>query len=270
MPEGDTVFLAATRLAAALEGKTIVASDFRVPSLATADLSGRVVKSVLARGKHLLFRLDDATTLHTHFRMDGQWHLYRPGERWRGPGFQARIVLRTRDRVAVGFRLPVLDLVPTEDEHRLVGHLGPDLLGEDWDAAEAVRRLRSDTGRAVGDALLDQRNLAGIGNVYRCEICFLRGLDPWTPIEQVRDLGAVVDLAKRLFEANRGRGGHVTTGNPRRGQRHWVYGRRGKPCHRCGNLVRYRAAPAGTAERITYWCATCQPAVRPPEPVHQA
>ena len=259
MPEGDTVYLAARRLSDALQGQTIVASDFRVATLATADLSGRRIESIRSRGKHLLFRLTGDLTLHTHFRMDGQWHVYQPGERWRGPGHQARIVLRTTERVAVGFRLPVIDLLETKNEARVVGHLGPDLLGEDWDADEAARRLSSRPERTVSEALLDQRNLAGVGNVYRCEICFLRGLDPWISIGRIPDVPAVVDLTKRLFEANRGRGGHVTTGNPRRGQRHWVYGRRGKSCRRCGNLIRYRAAPDGAVERVTYWCPACQP-----------
>lgn len=260
MPEGDTVYLAATRLSSALEGKTIVASDFRIPSLATVDLSGREIESIRSRGKHLLFRIGGGLTLHTHFKMDGQWHLYRPGERWRGPGFEARVILRTDDLVAVGFRLPVIHLLKTSDEHRVVGHLGPDLLGEDWDEAEAVRRLRESEARTVSDAILDQRNLAGIGNVYRCEICFLRGLDPWTPVARVEDWPGLVQLSKRLLEANRGRGGHVTTGSTRRGERHWVYGRRGKGCRRCGTTVRYRGVPAGSAERVTYWCAACQPA----------
>ncbi len=259
MPEGDTVYLAASRLRSALVPGRIVRSDFRVPQLATADLTGRELTEVCSRGKHLLFRFSGGLTLHTHFRMDGQWHLYRRGERWRGPGYQARLVLETTDWVAVGFRLPVIDLLPTGEEDRVVGHLGPDLLGEDWDAAEAERRLRLDGERSVSDGLLDQRNLAGIGNVYRCEICFLRGVDPWTRIDDVDDVGGMVALAKRLLEANRGRGGHVTTGNPRRGQRHWVYGRRGQPCRRCGTLVRRRPAPDGSMERVTFWCPACQP-----------
>ncbi len=261
MPEGDTVYLAAQRLDRALSAQEISRSDFRVPKLATVDLSGRRVESVLSRGKHLLWRFSDGLTLHTHFRMDGQWHLYRPRERWRKPGFEARVVLHTSQWTAVGFRLPVVELLPTDEEERVVGHLGPDLLGADWDAQEAVRRLARDGERTISDALLDQRNLAGVGNVYRCEICFLRGLDPWRPVAGVEDLAAVVDLTKRLFEANRGRGGHVTTGNTRRGSRHWVYGRRGRPCLRCGTHIRYRSAPDGTTERVTYWCPHCQPAV---------
>ena len=131
-----------------------------------------------ARGKHLLLRTNAGTTLHTHFKMEGAWHLYRPRERWRGPDFQVRAVLRTEPWVAVGFRLAICELLPTASEQEVVGHLGPDVLGPDWDPAEALRRLRADPDRAIGTALLDQRAIAGPGNVYKSEVCFLRGVDP--------------------------------------------------------------------------------------------
>src|SRR5207247_9973722 len=127
-----------------------------ISPFATADLGGKVVRGVAARGKHLLVRTDAGVTLHTHFKMEGAWHLYRPGERWRGPGWQVRAVLRTRGWVAVGFRLGVCELLPTADERQVVGHLGPDVLGTDWDPAEAAGRLRADPARAIGSALLDQ------------------------------------------------------------------------------------------------------------------
>src|SRR5829696_348178 len=183
MPEGDTVFLAATRMHTALAGQRLIATDFRVPRFATADLSGQVVREVAARGKHLLLRTDAGTTLHTHFKMEGSWHLYRARERWRGPDFQVRAVLRTEPWVAVGFRLAICELIPTASEHEVVGHLGPD-----------VRRLRADPDRAIGTALLDQRAIAGPGNVYKSEVCFLRGVDPWTPVGKVEDLEGMVDL----------------------------------------------------------------------------
>src|SRR5512132_4027302 len=231
MPEGDTVFLAATRMHAALAGQRLAATDFRVPRFATADLSGQVVREVAARGKHLLLRTDAGTTLHTHFKMEGAWHLYRPGERWRGPDFQVRAVLRTEPWVAVGFRLAICELLPTASEHEVVGHLGPDVLGPDWDPAEAVRRLR--------------------------------GVVPWTPVGKVEDLEGMVDLLKRLMEANRTTGNQITTGDTRPGRTHWVAGRAGKPCRRCGTPVRKADQPSYDGERVTYWCPTCQPGPGP-------
>ena len=148
VPEGDTVWLAGQRLHEALAGDVLVRSDFRVPALATVDLAGRRVLEVVPRGKHLLTRLSDGLTLHTHFRMDGSWHLYRPGDRWTGgPQWQVRAVLETASVQAVGYRLPVVELLATDDEDTVVGHLGPDVLGPDWDAEEAVRRLSADAGR---------------------------------------------------------------------------------------------------------------------------
>jgi endonuclease VIII len=177
VPEGDTVWLAAQRLREALAGRVITASDFRVPALATVDLSGVRIEDVVPRGKHLLFRLDDGRTLHTHFRMDGSWHLYRPDVPWRGgPGHSVRVVLCTDEWIAVGYRLPVVDLLATTDEASVVGHLGPDILGPDWDPDEARHRDRPGTPRPaeprrdradlpVGDAvpLRDQPVHAGGG-----------------------------------------------------------------------------------------------------------
>lgn len=259
MPEGDTVYLAAMRMRAALAGHRLLRTDFRIPRLATVDLSGARVEDVVARGKHLMIPTSSGWTVHTHFRMDGAWHLYGPGERWRGPGWQVRAVLETAPCVAVGFRLPVLDLWRNGAEGEALAHLGPDPLRDDWDAREVERRLRSDRSRAVGEALLDQRVVAGVGNVYRNEICFLRGVDPRLPVGEVRDLGRMVLLVKRLFEANRGRAGHVTTGDPRRGRSHWVYGRQGLPCRRCGTPIQRQSARSGPAEdRVIYWCPHCQ------------
>lgn len=257
MPEGDTVHLAATRLHAALAGQTLTRTDFRVPQLAVADFAGREVRNVIARGKHLLLRIAPDVTLHTHFKMEGSWHLYRHGERWHGPGWQARVVLETAGWVAVGFRLAIVELFPTARERERLAHLGPDPLGDDWDDGEALRRLVADPARTISEALLDQRVMAGIGNVWRCELCFLRGVDPWTPVGAVREPEKLVSLTKRLFEANRGTGSHVTTGDGRPGNTQWVYGRRNQPCRRCGTRIQWRqAADPG---RVTYWCPRCQP-----------
>jgi endonuclease-8 len=265
MPEGDTVWLTARRLSDALAGQTLVRCDLRVPQLATTDLTGRRVEAVVPRGKHILARIEGGVTLHSHLMMDGSWHLYAPGERWRGgPGHQVRAVLGTAGRVAVGYRLPVLELIATSEEDRTVGRLGPDLLGADWDPGEAVRRLTAEPDRPLGEALLDQRNLAGLGNVYKSELCFLRGVTPWTPAAEVPSPERLVALAKRLLEANKARPGHITTGDTRRGRTHWVYGRGDRLCLRCGTPVRTgEQGPAGQ-ERVTYWCPRCQRGPAPP------
>jgi endonuclease-8 len=266
VPEGDTVWLAAKHLHEALAGREVMRSDFRVPQLATVDLAGEQVVEVRPRGKHLLTRFSGGRTLHTHFRLDGAWHLYRPGERWRGgPDHEVRVVLEVPDRVAVGYRLPVVELVPTTEEAGVVGHLGPDLLTDDWsdaDTAEAVRRLRESPDREVRTALLDQRNLAGLGNLYANELCFLRGVSPWSTVRQVDDgagLDRAVLLGRRLMMANRDTAAQVTTGDRRRGHQHWVHGRARQPCLRCGTPI--RSAPQGDPgrQRTTYWCPTCQP-----------
>ena len=259
MPEGDTVHLAAHRLDAALAGQVVTRSDFRVPSFATSDVSGAVVDSVTARGKHLLFRFDNAFTLHTHFKMEGAWHLYRATERRRGgPSHDVRVLLETKPWIAVGYRLGVVELLRTEDEGKVVGHLGPDVLGPDWDPGEALRRMQEHLERPVGEVLLDQTVVAGPGNVYKSEVCFLRGIHPSTRLADVPDLPGLLDLVKRLMEANRTTGSQITTGVARPGQKQWVYGRGGRPCLRCGTLVR---RSSGTGERVTYWCPSCQPLI---------
>ncbi|MGH3682408.1 MAG: DNA-formamidopyrimidine glycosylase family protein [Natronosporangium sp.] len=265
MPEGDTVFRTARALHRAFAGRRVTASDLRVPQLATADLAGWTVAESVSRGKHLLLRLrppgDDghAMTLHSHLGMDGSWRVYAVGERWRARSRHLiRAVVRTADAVAVGYQLQQVALVPTEQDGTLVAHLGPDLLDPGWDPAEAVRRLAHDPSVPAGEALRDQRNLAGIGNVYCCELLFLRGIWPWTLIGRVPELPALVALAHRLLEANRTRPVRSTTGSLRRGESTYVYGRAGAPCRRCGILIE-RAEQDG---RVTYWC----PAFQPSEP----
>jgi endonuclease-8 len=209
----------------------------------------------------MLTRVEGGLSLHTHFRMDGSWRIFPAGRAWHGgPDWQVRLVLANTDWQAVGYRLPVVDLVETADEDRLVGHLGPDLLGPDWDEAEAVRRVASDPDRAIAEALLDQRNLAGIGNLYKAEALFLRGLHPWTTVAQVPDLPALVSLAHRLLLANRDRWDQVTTGDLRRGRQHWVFERQREACRRCGTtiMVAEQGADPATA-RLSYWCPRCQP-----------
>ena len=286
VPEGDVVWRTARQLDQALAGRVLTRSDFRVPRFAAADLTGSVVTAAVSRGKHLLIRTDSGRTVHSHLRMDGSWRIRPAG----GPppgDHRVRLVLANEAWQAVGYLLAMVQVIPSENEDSVVGHLGPDLLGPDWDSAEAVRRLRRDPARPIGEALLDQRNLAGIGNVYKCEVLFLRGVSPWRPVaaaDGTADAGstagagstdgleALVSLARRLLDANKNRTGHITTGSTRRGEENWVYGRRGRPCRRCGTAIRAvsqdarsqdarrrGAAAADPRERITFWCPHCQP-----------
>lgn len=257
MPEGDTVYRAAKELDRALAGQVLTSSDFRIPSLATSDISGATVTGTMSRGKHLLTRFDNGLTLRTHLKMEGSWSVHPLGSRWRKPWHTARVVLRTPTTEAVGFQV-MLDLVRTEKEQDLVGHLGPDLLGPDWDPHTALERLRADPTAPIGDALLEQRNLAGIGNVFKAELCFLGRVDPLTPVGAVPDLPAVVAKAKQLLEVNKDRPTRITTGDRRRGYQLWVYGRRG-PCLRCGTRIQKADQGPPGQERPTYWCPTCQP-----------
>lgn len=260
MPEGDTVWLTARHLHDAIAGQTLTRTDFRVPAWATVSLVGCGVTDVLARGKHLLVRLDDGTTVHAHLRMDGSWRAFARGTRWRGgPTHAIRLILSTAGHDTVGYRLHDVAIVRTADEDSLVGHLGPDLLGADWDPDEAVRRLAADPSRPIGEALLDQRALAGVGNLYKAEVLFLRGLDPWTPVGRIDDLAPLVRLCHRLLRANRDSFPQVTTGNPRPGEDHYVFERGRRPCRRCGTAIVVADQGPAPYERITYWCPCCQP-----------
>lgn len=263
MPEGDTVYRAASRLRSALEGAVLTKSDIRVPQFAEVDLSGRRVDEVLSLGKHLLMRVGDVT-IHSHLKMEGVWQVSARGERWRRPAHEARIVLETADLQAVGFALGVLELVPRESESEVIGHLGPDLLGPTWNAGEALLRMTAQGDRAIGLTLLDQRVMAGLGNVYRSELCFLRGVLPTRPTSEAGDLRAWIDLSRRTLFANRDRPERVFTGDTRPGRQKWVYGRAGKPCRRCGTPIREgrlddpRAPGEPSQDRVVYWCPRCQ------------
>ena len=267
VPEGDTIFRTATVLRAALAGRRITAARARpqpglrgVPDL--SRLVGASVASVEARGKHLLIGFDNGLTLRSHMRMKGSWHRYRPGERWRLPARLASAVLETSDAVAVAFSTPVLELLTDAGiaRSRPLRELGPDLLGDDFDAAEALRRLRERDGEQLATALLDQRAVAGVGNVIKSETCFIERLDPWAPVRRFSDaeLASALQTARRLLRANVGGGARVTTGSRVRGRSLWVYGRAGRPCRRCGTLI--RAGRQGELARATSWCPTCQPA----------
>jgi endonuclease-8 len=267
VPEGDVVLRTARRLHAALADRLLTRSDLRWPSLATVDLTGRRVLEVVAVGKHLLLRTDGdpPLTLHSHLRMDGSWHVHRTGERWNGarPEHGIRVILANQDWTTIGHRLGMLDLVATTDEQSLVGHLGPDILAPGWDLDAATDRVARAGPTAIGETLLDQRVIAGIGTFFMSETCFLRGVNPWSPTDAVTDLRALVDLAHRLMVANVERAVQVTTGDARRGQEQWVHSRSGRPCRRCRTTI--RVAPLGTAptQRVAFWCPSCQPGTVP-------
>jgi endonuclease VIII len=262
MPEGDTVWLSAKRLNAALAGRSVTEFDLRVPHLATADLRADTISEVLARGKHILMRFAGGLTLHSHLRMDGSWRIAATGRTTGVPArdaHQIRARIGNDDWLALGLRVHDLMLVARADEVELVGHLGPDLLGPDWSAPLALARLRAHPETAIGEALLDQRNLAGIGNLYKAEALFITGVHPWTPVEAVADLERIVDTAYRLLRRNRDHPEQSTTGLPGRGQHHWVYQRAGEPCRRCGTVIARARQGIAPRDRETWWCPACQP-----------
>jgi endonuclease-8 len=266
VPEGDTVWRTATRLHQALAGKLIVASDLRWPDIATADLTDRTTIEVVSRGKHVLHRIEGGLTLHSHLRMEGQWRIEATpslAPRWRrNPNLRA--LVSATDWTALGMRLGMLDLVPTDREGDLVGHLGPDVLGPDWDAEAAVDNLlRADL--PVGEALLDQRNLAGVGTMWCAETLFLERVPPWTPTSELgrERLQRIVARAHRLIDNGKNNAVQTSTGSYRLDEAHYVHARSGRPCRRCGTTV--RVAPIGQEPRTRtmFYCPRCQGGLGP-------
>ncbi|RZS34779.1 endonuclease-8 [Herbihabitans rhizosphaerae] len=265
MPEGDTIFRTARELTAALVGKPLLRGEIRHPRLSTVDLAGRTVIEVRPVGKHLFLRFDGGRSLHCHLELDGAWHVYRPRARWRRPAHQARAILSTGDKTAVGFALHELAWLSTVDEHRLVGHLGPDLLDPRWTdehARRAAENLAADPDAEIGIALLDQRVLAGLGNVYKTEVCFLLGVSPWTPVSGV-DTAEAVRIGRELLRRNASRAARSTTGYDVRDRRLWVYARERAGCLRCGGRVVRTSQGERLRERVAYYCPTCQPGPTP-------
>lgn len=269
MPEGDTIFRAARTLHRALAGKVVTRFDAAYAPLARVHddtpITGRTIEAVEARGKHLVIRFSGDLALRTHMRMHGSWHVYRPGERWQRPPREMRVLVGTADFVAVGFNVPDAEFEPGDALGRRdpIARLGPDLLGDDFDAAEAVQRLRDRAGLAIAEALLDQRALAGIGNVFKSEVLFEGGVHPETPVASLSDgvLAALVAIARRQLAANVGeatpRFGRRTTRQLAPNEGLWVYSRGDRPCRRCGTAIAF--ARHGTGARPTYWCPHCQP-----------
>lgn len=225
MPEGDTVFHTAAALRAALEGKTLTRCDVRVPRYATVDLSGAVVDEVLSRGKHLFIRAGSAS-IHSHLKMEGAWRI---GHTKVAP-HRIRIVLETADTRAIGIDLGILEVLDRGTDMDAVAYLGPDLLGPDWEPRVAADNLAADPDRPLAQALLDQRVMAGVGNVYCNELCFVFGRLPTAPVGTLKDPLRVVQRARDMLWLNRSRWNRTTTGDTRNGRQLWVYGRAGEPC----------------------------------------
>jgi formamidopyrimidine-DNA glycosylase len=249
MPEGDTIFRTAEKLRAALKGKRVVSA--RPDQL--KRLAGTTVSDVQPVGKHLMIRFDNGLSLHTHMRMRGAWHVYPRGQKPLRPDWQLKAVIETEEVVAACYAAPVVELIRDESSH--IGHLGPDILGGDWDVQSVVKRARSLGPAAIGEVMLDQRVTAGIGNVYRCEALWHRKVNPWKPVDQLGgdDLAALFEESRQAMQANLG-------GEPRRRfpgyGRGAVHGRGGRPCPRCGTLIKVRAL--GEHARLAYWCPACQ------------
>jgi endonuclease-8 len=267
VPEGDTVWRTATRLHQALAGQPVTRWDLRWGELATTDLVGAGTLDVVSRGKHILQRLDGGVTLHSHLRMEGQWRIEDAQtlttRQLANP--QIRAVIGTERWAAIGLRLGMLDLLPTAQEHSLVGHLGPDVLGSDWDVATAVTNLHAAGTTHIGAALLDQRNLAGLGTLWASESLFLERLHPWAEAGSLAEqtLTALVLRAHRLIDAARHHAIQTSTGVRRLGETSYVHGRSGRPCRRCGEGVRVAMIGQPPQERTMFYCPRCQGGLGP-------
>ncbi len=269
MPEGDTIYRAARTLHAALAGRPVTRFETVLAQLARVDdeqpLAGRTIERVAAAGKNLIIDFSGGLHLHTHMRMHGTWHLYRPGEKWQKRRSEMRIVIESDTWIAVAFNVPIAEfhdarsLARQEDLRRI----GPDLLAETFDADEAMRRIRERAASEIADVLLNQRVVAGMGNEYKSEVLFVAHMNPFTLVRDLTDEQLVTLLrhARKLMLANvhKRSQGRVTTFSLDPRQQKYVYGRGGKPCRRCGTPVAY--AKQGSDARGTYWCPRCQPAL---------
>jgi endonuclease-8 len=270
MPEGDTIFRAARTLHHALAGHVVTRFETAYAPVARVHddtpVTGRTIEAVESHGKHLVMRFSGDLALRTHMRMHGSWHIYRPGERWQRPRSAMRVLVATDAFVAVGFDVPDAELTRASDlDAGALGRLGPDLLTDDFDAPEALRRLRArDSDATIAEALLDQQAIAGIGNEFKSEVLFEGRVDPFVRVGSLSDerLAALIAIARRQLAANVRDGslprarGRRTTGRMAPDEGVWVYGRGGRPCRRCGTPI--ASAKHGPTARLTYWCPTCQ------------
>lgn len=275
MPEGDTIFRAARTLHLALAGQVVTRFQTVLPQLSRIDeehpIAGRTVESVSANGKWMLMRFSGDLTLVTHMLMNGSWHIYRPGEEWQKRRIHMRVLIETAKIVAVGFNIPVAEFHTTEtlSRHPSLRRLGPDVLGDDFDPLVAAQRLRERPELAVGEALLRQSLLAGIGNVYKSEVCFACGVNPFRKVESLSaaEMSCVITTAQKFMRANVSEssgdaivtytGFRRTTRRANPSERLWVYGRRNEPCRKCGTPIQSRKH--GLEARVTFWCPRCQP-----------
>ena len=275
MPEGDTIFRSARALNRALAGKIVTRFDTALAPLASVNdntpVTGRVIEKVESRGKWLIVYFSGDLMLVTHMLMSGSWHIYRAGERWRQPKSRMRAVITTSDFEAVAFNVPVAQFHTARSLERstMVPKLGPDLLSDDFSEAEARTRLMAHANDDVADALLNQRIMAGIGNVYKSEICFACQVNPFRKVSSLtsNEIECILDRSRKFLAVNVADGagdGIITYTGPRRtthaanqGERLWVYGRQGRECRRCGATVLMRKQ--GSGARSTYWCPDCQP-----------
>jgi endonuclease-8 len=264
VPEGDTIFQTAAALRPLLVGQQILAARARTPGPAIERVVGSHVLSVEPIGKHMLIRFDNGLALHTHLRMAGTWHRYAPGERWRMPAWRARVVLEVPENVVVCFNAPVAELM---DERAIALHpalrsLGPDLLGADFSAELALEHFKTQPDLEIAEALLDQRAMAGVGNVFKSEVLFIESVHPWTRVSALDDstLQRLISTARRLLLENI-RPGHphriTTSTEPSVTTSLFVYGRANLPCTHCRTPIQTRRQ--GQLNRPTYWCPTCQP-----------
>ncbi len=263
MPEGDILRRTAARLDSALAGRTLQRAEIRWPTAAAVDLTGRTVLGTLPYGKHLLTRFDDGRTLHTHLRMDGSWQIARTGSpQALARRHTVRAVLGGELWTAVGDSLGMLDVVATRDEHTLVGHLGPDVLADDFEdtGLPEVRARWAAAGRTpVCEVLLDQRVVAGLGTIFMAESLFLERVWPWLPAHEVPDPAAVLLVARRLMQRSVLAAVPTSTGDTSPGRTSWVHGRERHPCRRCGHLVARGQARRPPMARPVFYCPSCQP-----------
>ncbi|WIM68373.1 DNA-formamidopyrimidine glycosylase family protein [Corynebacterium breve] len=262
MPEGDSLYQLSQRLQF-MRDRTVTACSIRWPSYATVDFTGLTCDRVWPYGKHLFMQFG-TNVLHTHLKMEGTWAIHRAGTRWRKPGHTARVVLQldddnSRDIELVGHSLGLVEVFPLREYAERMGYLGPDILESEWDKEEALRRIESQPEMEIGRALLDQKNVAGIGNEYRAEVCFIAGVHPAEKVCDV-DVDKLLMIARKLMWANRESPVRVTTGIKRAGETSYVFGRNNKPCRRCGTLiVKDMLGGEGDLERVIWWCPKCQP-----------
>lgn len=259
MPEGDTLFRTAVVLRQAIGGQAVTGFSSPLPGLRDAEFENCTVEKVEARGKNLLIYFSDGRVLHSHLRMEGSWHIYRPGEKWQRPQWQAKVTIETPGFVAVCFNAPTVELMTAKGlaRHEQLNRLGPDLLGPQFDYDSALQRLRLRNANPIGEAIMRQDTVAGVGNVYKSEVLFLCQVNPFAPVSQLNDhdLKQILAKSRELLQKNVG-GGQRVTRSALDGGHYWVYGRSGTPCRRCGTTIRMRRQ--GLEGRSTYWCPRCQ------------